>query len=196
MKTIRASLAHSVLAACLVLLVLWPSSAAEFYTNWAATHLSDIPAQSSPLADPDHDGEANLVEFAFGSDPRIAGDFQGLIFPRWGTTNGVFGVEVLGKRQATSQALKSIPLCARGTYRMPTKVSMTKSGAAGQLKTNDFLSTDYKWALGPRRDDGGLPETPFLRPVPNGRLVDNGIKLGEPFQGNSPDLGAFETSAW
>jgi hypothetical protein len=95
MKTIRASLAHSALASSLVLLVLWPSSAAEFYTNWAAAHLSDMPVQSSPLADPDHDGEANLVEFAFGTDPQVAGDFHGLIIPRWGTTNGVFGVEVL-----------------------------------------------------------------------------------------------------
>lgn len=85
----------------------------------------------------------------------------------------------------------------------------TDSFAGGTLQTNnswqvlspsasttDFLSVSVDLALAPRRDDGGLPETPFFRPVPNGRLVDKGINVGEPFQGNAPDLGAFETPAW
>jgi hypothetical protein len=65
------------------------------------------------------------------------------------------------------------------------------------VNTNDFLSTDYTtWAMAPRRDDGGLPETPFLRPVPGGRLVDKGVNLGGPFVGAAPDLGAYETTTW
>jgi len=59
--------------------------------------------------------------------------------------------------------------------------------------TNDLLSLDPSFALTPRRDDGGLPETPFLRPVPGGRLVDKGANLGYPFHGMAPDLGAFES---
>lgn len=38
-------------------------SGSQFYTNWAAARFSDIPEQSGPLADPDLDGERNLVEF-------------------------------------------------------------------------------------------------------------------------------------
>ena len=62
--------------------------------------------------------------------------------------------------------------------------------------TNDLLSADTTWAVAPRRDDGSLPETPFMRPVPGGRLADQGADIGEPFQGNAPDLGAFETPVW
>ena len=64
------------------------------------------------------------------------------------------------------------------------------------VSTNDFLNTDYTWAMAPRRDDGGLPETPFLRPVPTGRLVDKGMNIGSPFVGSAPDLGAYETTTW
>lgn len=62
--------------------------------------------------------------------------------------------------------------------------------------TNDLLSVDTAFAVAPRRDDGGLPETPFMRPVPGGRLVDKGADLGQPFYGSAPDLGAFETPVW
>jgi hypothetical protein len=65
------------------------------------------------------------------------------------------------------------------------------------VNTNDFLNTDYTWAMAPRRDDGGLPETPFLRPVPTGRLVDKGsTNSATPFVGSRPDLGAYETTTW
>ena len=62
--------------------------------------------------------------------------------------------------------------------------------------TNDLLSVDTAFATAPRRDDGGLPETPFMRPVPGGRLVDKGVDLGKPFSGSAPDLGAFESLVW
>jgi hypothetical protein len=68
------------------------------------------------------------------------------------------------------------------------------------VNTSDFLNTDsapYTWAMAPRRDDGGLPENPFLRPVPTGRLVDKGAtNNGSPFVGSAPDLGAYETTTW
>ncbi len=62
--------------------------------------------------------------------------------------------------------------------------------------TNDFVSLDTSWATAPRRDDGSLPETPFLRPTPGGRLVDQGTNIGAAFFGSAPDLGAFETPVW
>jgi hypothetical protein len=67
------------------------------------------------------------------------------------------------------------------------------SPAAG---TNDLLNVDTTFAIAPRRDDGGLPETPFMRPVPGGRLMDKGANLGEPFYGSAPDLGCSETAVW
>lgn len=62
--------------------------------------------------------------------------------------------------------------------------------------TNDVLSIDVAFAVAPRRDDGSLPESPFMRPVPGGRLVDKGADIGEPFSGSAPDLGAYETPVW
>ena len=62
--------------------------------------------------------------------------------------------------------------------------------------TNDFLSLDVSFAMAPRRDDGGLPDVPFLRPVPTGRLIDRGTETGDPFQGSGLDLGALESPAW
>jgi hypothetical protein len=67
------------------------------------------------------------------------------------------------------------------------------SPAAGN---SDVLSVDDSFALAPRRDDGGLPENPFLRPVPTGRLVNKGMDIGSPFVGSAPDLGAYETTTW
>jgi hypothetical protein len=64
------------------------------------------------------------------------------------------------------------------------------------VNTNDFLTVDESFAVAPRRDDGSLPETPFFRPVPGGRLVDKGVNMGMPFYGSAPDLGTFETPTW
>ncbi len=75
-----------------------PASAAQFYNDWAATNFYDLPAQRGPLLDPDADGERNLIEFAFGTDPRSAGGISGAMTPVWGTTSGTSGtfkVEVL-----------------------------------------------------------------------------------------------------
>jgi hypothetical protein len=58
--------------------------------------------------------------------------------------------------------------------------------------TNDVVSADASLVASPRQADGSLPELPFLRPVPGGRLIDRGVDLGEPCSGTAPDLGAFE----
>lgn len=67
---------------------------------------------------------------------------------------------------------------------------------ASAVNGNDFLSTNTVYALALRSDDGGLPETPFLRPVPGNRLINKGINLGTSSFGTAPDLGAYETSEW
>jgi hypothetical protein len=100
-----------------------------------------------------------------------------------------------------------------GTHVLRNNLSIaggsSDSFRAGSLLTNnswqvvspvasasDLLSVDSNLALAPRRDDGSLAETPFLRPVPTGRLVNNGVDTGEAFAGSAPDLGAFETPEW
>jgi hypothetical protein len=60
--------------------------------------------------------------------------------------------------------------------------------------TNDVLSVDISLVGGPRQADGSLPNLPFLRPVPGGRLIDRGVSIGEPYSGAAPDLGAFEST--
>jgi hypothetical protein len=67
------------------------------------------------------------------------------------------------------------------------------SPAAG---TNDVLSLDASFLSAARRDDGSLPESPLVRPVPGGRLVDKGANIGLPFSGSAPDLGAYESPSW
>ncbi len=62
--------------------------------------------------------------------------------------------------------------------------------------TSDVLSHDGTLVLMPRRDDGSPPETPFMRPIPGGRLVDKGVNTGQGFIGAAPDLGAYETPEW
>ena len=45
----------------------------------------------------------------------------------------------------------------------------------------------------PRKPDGSLPDSDFLRLAPQSDLVDAGIDVGLPFAGGRPDLGALET---
>lgn len=46
--------------------------------------------------------------------------------------------------------------------------------------------------LGPRKADGSLPDVDFLKLKKGSRAMDKGEKIGLPFAGDAPDLGAFE----
>src|SRR5262245_23338022 len=79
-------------------LCLFSTLSAQFYNDWAAAHFSDIPLQSGATNDPDGDGEVNVVEFAFGTDPRASDGLADAVTPRFGSasgSNGVFTVELL-----------------------------------------------------------------------------------------------------
>jgi len=121
----------------------------------------------------------------------------------WNNGSGAINLNHLGSQYGTLQsshvvrnnvAIGSVTIGSTATY--PSIQMSNTWQVLSNVNTNDFLSTDYTWAMAPRRDDGGLPENPFLRPVPAGRLVDKGANLGSPFNGSAPDLGAFETSVW
>ena len=66
-------------------------------------------------------------------------------------------------------------------------------GYSGIVVTpDDFVSLDDAGMLGPRRDDGGLPETNFLKPAQGSKLIDAGVDVGISFEGSAPDIGPFE----
>ena len=61
---------------------------------------------------------------------------------------------------------------------------------------DDFISTDDSIATGQRAADGSLPDSDFLKLKPDSDLVDAGVSLdGIEFEGDAPDLGAFEVGA-
>jgi len=57
----------------------------------------------------------------------------------------------------------------------------------------DFLSLDDTAMKRSRNPDGSLPESDFLKLAPRSDLIDTGVNVGLPFNGNAPDMGAFET---
>ncbi len=56
----------------------------------------------------------------------------------------------------------------------------------------DFASTDGNELANSRQSDGSLPTIQFLHLVAGSDLIDKGVSAGLAFNGNAPDLGAFE----
>jgi hypothetical protein len=73
---------------------------------------------------------------------------------------------------------------ANNSWNLPVSVSAA-----------DFQSTTLEGWDAPRLPDGSLPVLPFLRLAAGSDLLDKGVPLGLPYQGATPDLGAFEGSA-
>ena len=61
------------------------------------------------------------------------------------------------------------------------------------LTDEDFVSTNPHELTKPRQADGSLPKINFLRLSKDSKLIDAGIDVGLPFNGNAPDLGTFES---
>jgi hypothetical protein len=72
------------------------------------------------------------------------------------------------------------------------KINEHNSWNGFYIKDTDFRSQDPNGIDGPRAPDGALPKLSFLRLSPTGPLIDAGMDLGLPFEGEAPDLGAFE----
>jgi hypothetical protein len=56
----------------------------------------------------------------------------------------------------------------------------------------DFISLDETLLTAPRRADGSLPDTNFMKLKPKSQFADKGLDIGFPFKGKAPDLGSFE----
>jgi hypothetical protein len=63
------------------------------------------------------------------------------------------------------------------------------------VAATDFLSVDTTGVYGPRKADGSLPDIKFMHLAAGSKLIDKGTKVGFPFNGAAPDLGAFEYGA-
>ncbi len=63
------------------------------------------------------------------------------------------------------------------------------------LTEADFLDLDEAELVKPRQDNGDLPVIKMLHLTPDSKAIDQGVNVGLPFNGNAPDLGAFETDA-
>lgn len=57
---------------------------------------------------------------------------------------------------------------------------------------DDFRNLDTAQLRWPRKADGSLPDITFMRLKDGSDLIDAGIDLGVPYNGNAPDIGAFE----
>ena len=58
--------------------------------------------------------------------------------------------------------------------------------------SDDYGSLDIDLLLSARNADGSLPDVDFMRLVEGSDLIDAGVDVGLTFQGNAPDIGAFE----
>ena len=57
----------------------------------------------------------------------------------------------------------------------------------------DFQNTDTTLIVSPRKADGSLPDTPFMRLSPTSELIDAGVVIeGIDYNGTAPDLGCYE----
>lgn len=63
------------------------------------------------------------------------------------------------------------------------------------INESDFKSVDTTGLSGPRKSDGSLPDSDFLRLAPSSDLIDAGIVVGLPYLGSAPDIGINESSS-
>ena len=78
-------------------------------------------------------------------------------------------------------------------YVYPCNINTNNSWNTGSVSDADFQSLDTTGVSGIRKENGDLPDIPFLRLTQTSRLIDLGISVGLPYTGKAPDLGAFES---
>jgi hypothetical protein len=119
----------------------------------------------------------------------------------WTVRGGPYEIDNSAAYNNAEEAFSGInnePNVRRNTYGFRNRLG-DGGGADGfsgvTISEADFISLDDAGMLGPRKADGGLPETDFLKPVQGGRLVDTGVDVGISFEGRAPDIGPFEYSS-
>ena len=85
---------------------------------------------------------------------------------------------------------KNIPSLTDFTVK--TKIDHNSWNSGLTVSSSDFLSLDSTGVSGARGTNGELPVLYFLKLASGSALIDAGVDVGIPYDGNSPDLGAFE----
>jgi hypothetical protein len=99
-------------------------------------------------------------------------------------------VAIAGTGSATVSVGGTAPVLQNNAWQLFTGTSVAK--------LTDFIDSNGTAAMNAaRREDGGLPEDFFMRPVFGSRLIDRGVAItGDTWLGSAPDLGAYEAPAW
>jgi|APTNR8051073442_1049403.scaffolds.fasta_scaffold00090_26 hypothetical protein len=115
------------------------------YDNWRYTHFSGVGLEnapdSGPTANPDNDGNVNLLEFLMGSDPRDNSSSSGAVLRVEGT-NTVY--EYLHRGEAN-------------TLQAEAQISEDLMSSTWQASVVGFVTTDYQPATGDRLQRMVLP---------------------------------------
>ena len=64
------------------------------------------------------------------------------------------------------------------------------------LNNQNFLSLDWTEMKRSRKSDGSLPDIQFLKPAIHSPVIDVGMDVGLYYNGEAPDLGAFEYNSF
>jgi hypothetical protein len=80
-----------------------------------------------------------------------------------------------------------------GAVAITSGIQSRNSWQGFTVASADFMSLDTSMATVARNSDGSLPASFFLHLAPGSSMIDAGENVGLPFNGNAPDLGAFET---
>ncbi|MCU4675241.1 DUF4990 domain-containing protein [Catenovulum sp. 2E275] len=62
------------------------------------------------------------------------------------------------------------------------------------VTADDFISLDESQLTAPRKANGDLPDITYAHLSQDSDLIDAGTDIGSPYNGTSPDLGAFESA--
>jgi hypothetical protein len=179
--------------------VAWKNKASGFYANYTGVGSKWINNtsymngdRSFSMASTLFDAEGNrLAEVA-----PLTGDSAHVLKNNIAFTNKLSQIETCWEK-ISSQDIDHYVDCPAGennTWNL--KLDLTE---------NDFVSLDdpsmtvtgkdlstIAGMLGPRKDDGSLPDVNFLKLKAGSRAIDKGEDIGLPFAGSAPDLGAFE----
>ena len=112
-----------------------------------------------------------------------------------GFRNGSYNFSIPGKFRVTSTATvkNCISYLSPGVNFISAVSQSTNSwNSPLSVSNEDFISIDTTGVRGARKPDGSLPDLKFLRLAPTSKLIDAGVDVGLPFNGKSPDLGAYE----
>ncbi|RJQ59735.1 MAG: T9SS C-terminal target domain-containing protein [Stygiobacter sp.] len=112
-----------------------------------------------------------------------------------GFRNGSYNFSIPGKFRATNTATvkNCISYLSPGVNFISAVSQSTNSwNSPLSVSNEDFISIDTTGVRGARKPDGSLPDLKFLHLAPTSKLIDAGVDVGLPFNGKSPDLGAYE----